>query len=602
MSPQTFKHFKIIELLGKGGMGEVYLALDTTLERKVALKFLPRDLLRDPSAQGRLLDEARSASRVQHPNIATVHSIEEDGGIFALCMEYVDGATLKQLIAKGPLTLNQIVRVGADIAAGMQVAHEQGMVHRDLKPANVMISRRGEVKVMDFGLAVRPERVVNTLGPNTYGTVQYMSPEQAQGLKLGPASDIFSLGSLLFEIITGRPPFNAANDLAILQAIINTQPEPLRDLRRDVPPALEQVVRGCLAKMPAQRWASMQDIRDELQYVEPTVEAGPRDLISELSSGLSDQNTGAHHRPDNAGRVGRRSAPPTTSGNSGPTSLDAIQPDLPEGFVVHDVVERPSQGSTGRASGRRPSGSAPDPRAKSTTSSGAPQGMVLGPELSLDGKRSGPEGLNVQSTSEQWIERARGDERALARSFATREEEIAAEAARRARSSRPIRPVEPEVIQEASGERTVRDLQDLSGIHAHRVRARAKTSSPMALVLPAIIALVLVVAAGYGLLARVGVVPPIAEVLGPRLEGVLSKDDVPEAQDTADVTPSVEVKAESTTPAPPTPSPSVIDRAAEKAAAALNLNVLKSSENALSAADSTRAAAYEAIGDSSLRR
>jgi len=608
MSPQTFKHFRILELLGKGGMGEVYLALDTTLERKVALKFLPRDLLRDPSAQGRLLDEARSASRVQHRNIATVHSIEEDGGIFALCMEYVDGATLKQLIAKGPLSLNQIARVGADIAAGMHEAHEQGMVHRDIKPANVMISRRGEVKVMDFGLAVRPERVVNTLGPNTYGTVQYMSPEQAQGQKLGPASDIFSLGSLLYEIITGRPPFNAPNDLAILQAIINTQPEPLRELRRDVPPALEQVVRGCLAKMPEQRWASMKDVSAELQFVEPTVEAGPRDLISELSSGLSDQGTAGHHRPDNAGRVGRRSSAPSVT-TPDATPLDSVTPDLPEGVVVHEVLERPSAGrsGSGRVATGGFSGPASDRHRDSAGSKGAPAGMVLGPEVALDDTSKGSsERFVVQSTNEQWQERTRGDSRALERSLPTRDEEIAAAAARRARHSRPHQPVETpdraKVIEEPAGERAVRDLQDLSDVRARRVRTRARRSSPLTLILPALIALVLVAAAGYGLLARVGVVPPIAEVLKPRIDEVLSDRHLQPNVDGAAVGaegPDVDRPAETVADEP---KASDVDRRAEKAAEMLQLNVLEQTRSTLSAIDSTRAEAYRAVGDSSLRR
>ena len=594
MSPQNFKHFRILELLGKGGMGEVYLALDTTLERKVALKFLPRDLLRDPSAQGRLLDEARSASRVAHPNIATVHSIEEDGGIYALCMEYVDGATLKQLIKRGPLTLNQIVRVGADIAAGMQAAHEQGMVHRDIKPANVMISRRGEVKVMDFGLAVRPQRVVNTLGPNTYGTVQYMSPEQAQGQQLGPASDIFSLGSLLYEAITGRPPFNASNDLAILQSIINTQPEALRDLRRDVPPALEQVVRGCLAKMPEQRWASMKDICDELQYVEPTVEAGPRDLISELQSGLSDQNTGVHHRPDNAGRVGRRSSARPADAPSGPRSLDDVRPDLPEGIVVHDVVERPASSSrpvprVAQSTGSRGSGRA----SRGGGSQSAPAGMVFGPELKMDEPGSDtPHRLDVKSTQEQWQDRARGQESALRSNLLTREEEIAREAARRARDSRPVRPVaadggtgrpprRPEGdLQDLSGPIS-REIQDLSRLSARRVRTQIKKTSPITLILPAVIALLLVAAAGYGLLARIGAVPPIAEVLGPRVERLFSSQEIPPSDEAA---PEASAAVEETAASTPAPAPvedaververeSAAERTANRASSMLGLKV-----------------------------
>jgi serine/threonine protein kinase len=540
MSPQSFKHFRILELLGKGGMGEVYLALDTTLERKVALKFLPRDLLRDPSAQGRLLDEARSVSRVQHPNIAVIHSIEEDGGIFALCMEYVDGATLKQLVARGPLTLHQIVRVGADIAAAMHVAHEQGIVHRDLKPANVMISRRGEVKVMDFGLAVRPERVVHTQGPNTYGTVQYMSPEQAQGRKLGPASDIFSFGSLLYEMITGRPPFTASNDLAILQSIINTQPDALRDLRRDVPPALEQIVRACLAKDPGQRWSSMQHVRDELQFVEPTVEAGPRDLISELSSGLTDHSGSLAHRPHNAGRVGRRSNAPVAGARSGPVDVE------PDGdFVVEDVVEHDSRGAPRVATAR------PDASGPASGSKGAPPGMVLGPEppSTASGPVSGS--LPIVSTGEQWQLHARGEEDALRADPLTREEQIAREAARRARNSRPIRPTaggsesDGDTFPEADGAGRIR-------------RPRGSARSVLSLVLPALIALLVVGFAGYGLLYRAGVVPPMADVVGERVAAWLGSA-TPEF-----VAPS----ATDDTPPPEEPAASPTDTSTTRASAA----------------------------------
>ena len=509
MSPQTFKHFRILQLLGKGGMGEVYLALDTTLERKVALKFLPRDLLRDPSAQGRLLDEARSVSRVQHPNIAVIHSIEEDGGIFALCMEYVDGVTLKQLVARGPLSLNQIVRIGADIASGMHAAHEQGIVHRDLKPANVMISRRGEVKVMDFGLAVRPQRVVNTLGPNTYGTVQYMSPEQAQGQKLGPASDIFSFGSLLYELVTGRAPFNAANDLAILQSIINTQPEPLREHRRDVPPALEQIVRGCMAKLPDQRWASMQDIRDELQYVEPTVEAGPRDLISELSSGLAERKGQPSHRPDNAGRVGRRSVGRAVTPSFDPVPTESAPIEVPEGFIVHEVRERGSDVS-------RPV--VPQRTAEiSAVVRSAPRGMVFGNELPSDALAS--KDLVLQSTSEQWQDRAREKGSGRAGSREALQAQVAREAARRARNSRPVVPLRS---GDLSGSRRAH-LQDYSGSRAP-LRRPGRGNPLSSAVLPALVALLVVAAAGYFLLYRVGAAPPPREAVRPVVDRVFGAE------------------------------------------------------------------------------
>lgn len=474
MSPKTFKHFQILELLGRGGMGEVYLAQDNTLERKVALKFLPRDLLRDPSAQGRLLDEARSVSRVQHPNIATVHSIEEDGGIFALCMEYIEGATLKQMLSRGAVPMKQIVKIGADMAAALHAAHEQGVIHRDIKPANVMVTNRGEVKVMDFGLALRPERVVHTLGPNTYGTVQYMSPEQARGEKLTPRSDIFSFGSTLYELATGKAPFNAANDLAILHAIISDEPQPLRENRRDVPPAFEQLVRRCMLKQIDHRWNSMSEILEELNYILPTVEAGPRDLISELSVGLSEQRQRPHHRPDNAGAIGQRrrtSAPPP---EEAPWSLGSAQPapGTPAMSAGRAVPETPPPGGrTGEFS-------------RQSAQRSAPSAGAIGNELALEDVPSVP--------------------RKQPRLHAVRETQ-AVEASRVAQATGPRSRPRPEA---ASGPRTnvFEDLgKQLSRGPKRSPMKRPRRESPWSVILPLAAALLIAAAAGYGLLVRAGI-------------------------------------------------------------------------------------------------
>jgi serine/threonine protein kinase len=472
MSPKTFKHFQILELLGRGGMGEVYLAQDNTLERKVALKFLPRDLLRDPSAQGRLLDEARSVSRVQHPNIATVHSIEEDGGIFALCMEYIEGHTLKQLMSKGAIPMKQIVKIGADMAAALHAAHEQGVIHRDIKPANVMVTSRGQVKVMDFGLALRPERVVHTLGPNTYGTVQYMSPEQARGEKLTPRSDIFSFGSTLYELSTGKAPFNAANDLAILHAIISDEPQPLRENRRDVPPAFEQLVRRCMLKQVDHRWSSMNEVREELSYILPTVETGPRDLISELSVGLSEQRRQPQHRPDNAGAIGQRrsaSAPPPDEAAWG---LGSAGP----------VAGTPAM-SAGRAVPESPPGGGRTAEFTNRAQRSAPAAGAIGNEIALEDPPSAP--------------------RKQPKLQAVRETQ-AVDASRVAQATGPKAQPRPDV----SGPRTnvFEDLgKQLSRGPSHSRMQRARRESPWGVILPLAFALLVAAAAGYGLLWRAGI-------------------------------------------------------------------------------------------------
>jgi len=325
MEGQRFKHFSIESLIGRGGMGEVYLATDTTLERRVALKFLPRTLTGDPAAQGRLLDEARSCSRVQHPNIAVIHSIEEDGGMFAIVMEYVEGQNLREIIRRQQLSLSRVARIGRAVAAGLQAAHDQGIVHRDLKPANVMLTRRGEVKIMDFGLALRPERIVNTMGTTAYGTVGYMSPEQARGEKATPASDIFSYGTLLYELLTREPPFKRENDLATLQAIVKEEPIPLRDLRRDTPPAMEGIVRRCMRKDVGERFGSMTEVADELQYVEPVVDAGPKDLILELANEL----TSPDQEPSHGSGPQFRSGPGPIPRSRGEEPGDGLPPMAP---------------------------------------------------------------------------------------------------------------------------------------------------------------------------------------------------------------------------------------------------------------------------------
>jgi serine/threonine protein kinase len=475
MSPKTFKHFQILELLGRGGMGEVYLAQDNTLERKVALKFLPRDLLRDPSAQGRLLDEARSISRVQHPNIATVHSIEEDGGIFALCMEYIEGATLKQMLSRGTIPMKQLVKIGADMAAALQAAHEQGVIHRDIKPANVMVTNRGEVKVMDFGLALRPERVVHTLGPNTYGTVQYMSPEQARGEKLTPRSDIFSFGSTLYELAAGRAPFNAANDLAILHAIISDEPTALREHRRDVPPAFEQLVRRCMLKQIDLRWSSMSEILEELNYILPTVESGPRDLISELSVGLSEQRRRPQHRPANAGAIGqRRNANSMSNSGELPWNQGSASPapGVPAISAGRPAPESPRAGGrTGEFSVRR--------RSRSSPALGA-----IGNEIALKDPPSAPR-PQPRLKAVRGTQTAHGS-RAMAGSGSAKS---------RGRSA------------VSSGPRTnvFENLGDQLARSASRPQVhRPKRESPWSVILPLAFAILLAAAAGYGLLVRAG--------------------------------------------------------------------------------------------------
>jgi len=250
MIGQTISHYRILEKLGEGGMGVVYKAEDTKLKRTVALKFLPPELTRDKSAKTRFIHEAQAASALQHHNICAIHEIDEtkDGRLF-ICMDCYDGETLKDRIARGPLTIEEAVDIASQVAAGLSKAHEAGMVHRDVKPANIMVTRDGVVKLLDFGLAKLAGQTKVTRTGTTVGTVAYMSPEQAGGKEIDARSDLFSLGAVLYEMLTGTVPFPGDHEAAVLYGIIHAEPDPPASRRREVPEALDGIVMMALQKM-----------------------------------------------------------------------------------------------------------------------------------------------------------------------------------------------------------------------------------------------------------------------------------------------------------------------------------------------------------------
>jgi Tol biopolymer transport system component len=282
-----FGPYEIIAPLGAGGMGEVYRARDSRLGREVALKVLPAELSENPDRLSRFEQEARSASALNHPNIVTVHDIGRSDSTSYIAMELVDGRTLRELAASGPMPLRRILAVGTQIADGLAKAHIAGIVHRDLKPENVMVSKDGFVKILDFGLAklVEPESgqvsVMPTLAkPETHpgvvmGTVGYMSPEQASGEPLDFRSDQFSFGSILYEIATGQKPFQRKTAAETMSAIIREEPEPIGKVRSEVPPPLRWIVERCLAKDPEERYVSTRDLARDLASV--------RDHVSEIT-------------------------------------------------------------------------------------------------------------------------------------------------------------------------------------------------------------------------------------------------------------------------------------------------------------------------------
>ncbi|MEJ2719981.1 MAG: protein kinase [bacterium] len=274
MSGQTISHYRLVEKLGEGGMGVVYKAEDTKLKRTVALKFLPPDLTREPDARTRFIQEAQAASALDHPNVCTIHEIgdTEDGQYF-ISMSYYEGETLKRKIERGPLSLEEVVGIAECIARGLGKAHSSGIVHRDVKPANILVTADGQVKVLDFGLAKLAGQTRLTKTGTTVGTVAYMSPEQTRGDEVTPGTDIWSLGVVMFEMLTGRLPFRGDYEQAIIYSIMNERPQSIRDLRSDVPFELEQVVARALAKDPVERYRQMTDLLAGLGSVRRTMES-----------------------------------------------------------------------------------------------------------------------------------------------------------------------------------------------------------------------------------------------------------------------------------------------------------------------------------------
>ena len=282
---RTLAHYKVIEKIGAGGMGDVYRARDTKLGRDVALKVLPPAAARDEERRRRFEREAKAIASLQHPHIVTIHSIEETDGVHFLTMELVGGKDLNDLLAPGGLPLDRVFEIGIPLADAAHAAHERGVVHRDLKPGNVMVDEARRVKVLDFGLAKLTqtmdvaEGATITAGDSTQagrilGTVAYMSPEQAEGKDLDRRSDIFSLGVILYELLTGERPFEGESLASTMSAILRDTPLPVTDRRPTLPRDADRIVRRCLAKDPARRYQTALDVRTELEELRAEMDSG----------------------------------------------------------------------------------------------------------------------------------------------------------------------------------------------------------------------------------------------------------------------------------------------------------------------------------------
>jgi eukaryotic-like serine/threonine-protein kinase len=271
--------YEILSPLGAGGMGEVYRARDTRLERSVAIKVLPADMTSDPSLRQRLEREAKAVSKLSHPHICTLYDIGHQDGLDFLVMELVDGETLEQRLVKGPLPPEQTLRYAAQIADALAKAHKLGITHRDLKPSNVMLTKAG-AKLMDFGLAkdsgsaplgdalTQMTAASKLTGEGTIvGTFQYMAPEQLEGREADARTDIFALGEVIYEMATAKPAFSGTSRASLIASILTTEPPPITQLQPLTPPALERVIKKCLAKDPDERWQSASDLASELAWI-----------------------------------------------------------------------------------------------------------------------------------------------------------------------------------------------------------------------------------------------------------------------------------------------------------------------------------------------
>jgi len=285
MIGKTISHYRIIEKLGEGGMGVVYKAEDLSLERPVALKFLSPRAMGTEEDQERFVHEAKAAASLNHPNICTIYEIATADGKTFIAMEYVEGENLRMRMKLAPLPLDEALAITADIGRGLAAAHERGIVHRDIKPANIVVTPNRVVKIMDFGLARIAGGAQLTQPGTTLGTVSYMSPEQARGDDIDGRTDVWSLGVVLYEMLTGRRPFVGDRDMAVIYSILNEDPQPAIELRPDIPETLEAILKKALTKDRNVRYASALEFAGDIFAVKGALETGTQATLAMPSVG-----------------------------------------------------------------------------------------------------------------------------------------------------------------------------------------------------------------------------------------------------------------------------------------------------------------------------